>query len=167
MGEWLIPVVCTAIGALAGISATLRFTADHSKWTPRGPADFPPPPGDRPPVVWRELLPDGRLRCVYSTEGDTLHLNLETEPGTRCYYGRWVGDHLTLLLDQQTDDLLGLEITGVRRLMDEGKRQAEEAALRVRGMTLEKFRDAVKSDYQVFSERGFYADQREETDKST
>lgn len=59
--------------------------------------------------------PPHRPNAFYNKEGDMIQVCLSDEAG----YGKWLCPQITVLLSQETDEIIGIEIQGIKRLLED------------------------------------------------
>lgn len=65
------------------------------------------------PIVWE------------NKEGDILEVIVKDSPSPG--YGEWINQHLTLMRDHETDEIVGFSIEGIRYLLKLAKETEKEA----------------------------------------
>ena len=63
--------------------------------------------------------PPWKPGAYYCTTGDILHEHWSENS----YYAKWLNHRITLLLDQETDEVIGCQIWGLSKVLDEANRE--------------------------------------------
>lgn len=61
-----------------------------------------------------EPRPPWKPNVFYNKDGNMIEVSLSTDP----YYGVWLTPQVTLLLSSETEEIIGVEICGIKQLLE-------------------------------------------------